>query len=203
MDGSALDTGTANRFPGFGRVPEKVSYRRLFDVEIFPSIPQLGGGGSVTLRAHADLRAEIASQRRRLRGLHSDSRAIAISARCAILEAVRALPQLACRKGMNHVIAAAVCALLLFFAVGTKLAAYHPHEQAAKSIASTKVWQTADSTPSIVEQAKIAPQSFSPVAIWLSVLAVEHPRVVPRSEIFISPPDPGLSPFAVRPPPAC
>jgi hypothetical protein len=104
---------------------------------------------------------------------------------------------------VHHVIAGTVCALLLFFAVGAKLAAYHPHEQAARSIASTKVWQATDSAPSLVEQAKVAPQSISPVGLWPSVLAVEYPRVIPRRETFVSPPPPGLSPFAVRPPPAC
>jgi hypothetical protein len=33
------------------------------------------------------------------------------------------------------------CGLLVAFAVGTKLAAYYPHNDAARPITSTKVWQ--------------------------------------------------------------
>jgi hypothetical protein len=39
------------------------------------------------------------------------------------------------------VIAIAICVLMLFFAVGSKVAAYHSKELAARSMAATKVWQ--------------------------------------------------------------
>lgn len=38
-------------------------------------------------------------------------------------------------------IAIAICALMLFFAVGSKVAWYHSKETAARSIAATKVWK--------------------------------------------------------------
>ncbi len=51
------------------------------------------------------------------------------------------IAQFARRQGLHHLIAIAICALMLFFAVGSKVAAYHSKELAARSIAATKVWQ--------------------------------------------------------------
>lgn len=54
---------------------------------------------------------------------------------------MRLITQFARRRGLDHVIAIGICALMLFFAVGSKVAAYHSKELAARSIAATKVWQ--------------------------------------------------------------
>jgi hypothetical protein len=128
---------------------------------------------------------------------------IAIPAQCAILEDVRALVHLICRKGVRHAVGVTVCALLLFFAVGTKLAWYHPQEQAARSIAATKVCDVTKCVPSGAEHINIAPQSVALVVLLLSFVTVVAVSAERHMEVVFVPPRPGLSPFAVRPPPAC
>jgi hypothetical protein len=94
--------------------------------------------------------------------------------------------------------------LLLFFAVGNKLAWYHPHEAGAKSVAATKAWQTADTPAPSQEQTKIVPQTSVMLALLLIVFTVAVsllPRPNEEAAVFL--PSSGLSPFAVRPPPAC
>lgn len=123
---------------------------------------------------------------------------------CAILEAVRALVRLFGHKGVRHAVAGSLCALLLFFAVGTKLAWYHPHEAGAKSVAATKAWQMTDTPAASPEQTKFVPQSLTILALLLAVSPVADALLPRRSEeaaVFL--PSSGFSPFAVRPPPAC
>jgi|GEM_PF-2498775 len=123
---------------------------------------------------------------------------------CAILEAVRALVRLVSRKGVRHAVTGILCALLLFFAVGNKLAWYHPHEAGAKSVAATKAWQTTDTPASSSEQTKIVPQSLVMLALLLTAFPVAVsllPRRSGEAAVFL--PSSGFSPFAVRPPPAC
>ena len=52
------------------------------------------------------------------------------------------------------------CGLLVAFAVGAKLAAYYPHNNAAHQIASTKVWQQQDVAVPYVPPAQSAPVLF-------------------------------------------
>lgn len=63
-------------------------------------------------------------------------------ARCAICcSSVKLIAQFVRRRVLDHVIAIGICALMLFFAVGSKVAWYHSNERGARSIAATKVWQ--------------------------------------------------------------
>jgi len=52
------------------------------------------------------------------------------------------------------------CGLLVTFAVGAKLAAYYPHNDAARPIASTKVWQQQDVAVPYAPPAQAAPVLF-------------------------------------------
>lgn len=116
---------------------------------------------------------------------------------------MRALAYFVCRKGVRHAIGVTVCALLLFFAVGTKLAWYHPQEQGARPIAATKLCDVTKCVPSGAEQIHIAPQAAVLVVLLLSIVVVVAVSAERNTEVVFVPPLTGLSPFAVRPPPAC
>lgn len=98
----------------------------------------------------------------------------------------------------------ALCALLLFFAVATKLAGYYPHDPSAEPIAAAKVWQDTgtSSLPVEMEQAKPSPVVLDLIAAILSL-------VFAVAWYFSTEQQPGsalpswFSPFlSVRPPPA-
>lgn len=119
-----------------------------------------------------------------------------------MLEGVRALMQLVRRNGFHHGIAAVVCSLLLFFAVGAKVAAYHTAEQGAKPIASAKMWQTSKAAPSEDETTTTTAQPVILLLMLLSVLAagavlLQRYDLVVRRDWHAA-----FPPLAVRPPPA-
>jgi hypothetical protein len=106
------------------------------------------------------------------------------------------------RKGLDHLIAFLVCMLLVIFAVGAKVAMYHPTERGARPIAAAKAWQAkqmlTDAEPAL---AAVVPQTEATLIALLGlcvVLAVvareeERPGFHPQME--------GLPSVAVRPPP--
>lgn len=122
---------------------------------------------------------------------------------CCILNTVRVLVHLAGRRYLQHAVAATFCALLFLFAVGTKLAAYHPHEAAAKPIASAKVWQATKSVPSTVEQVRIPSYPVALIALLFGIFAMEGAILVPVREVRAPGSPISFSPLAIRPPPAC
>jgi hypothetical protein len=116
---------------------------------------------------------------------------------------VRLIAQLARRKELNHLIAIAICSLLLVFAVGSKVAAYHSKEQAARSIAALKVWQAKQ----VATGAQTAPIPVLPSAalavVCLFFLSVAvHDLQLGRELTGFHLQSQGFSPAAVRPPPA-
>jgi hypothetical protein len=48
------------------------------------------------------------------------------------------------KTALLYLLGVLFCGLMVTFAVGAKLAAYYPHNDAARSIAATKVWQQQD-----------------------------------------------------------
>ena len=107
------------------------------------------------------------------------------------------------RQALDHVIAFLVCTLLLIFAVGAKVAVYHPTEPGTRSIAATKAWQ-AKQMPTDVEPATVAivPQAELMLILLLElfVVAAVMPRGEERSDFHLQ--MDGLPSVAVRPPPA-
>ena len=97
-------------------------------------------------------------------------------------------------------IAFLVCTLLLIFAVGAKVAVYHPTEPGTRSIAATKAWQ-AKQLPTNVEPAliPIAPQAELILLLELLVVVGVMPRAEERSDFHLQ--MYGLPSVAVRPPP--
>jgi hypothetical protein len=95
------------------------------------------------------------------------------------------------------------CALLVIFAVGAKVAAYHPTERGARPIAAMKAWQAkqtlADVEPAM---AAIVPKTELMLIALLSLCVVV--AVLPRDEERpgFHPQMEGLPSVAVRPPPA-
>jgi hypothetical protein len=93
-----------------------------------------------------------------------------------------------------------LCCLLLIYAVGAKLALYHPHQPGAQSAAATKAWQ--DNALPSVQSGEIPPSpsilnlvaacvSLVFVAIWC--VSLDEPAI-PFGNWF--------SPYlSVRPPP--
>jgi len=116
---------------------------------------------------------------------------------------VRLIAQFARRQGLHHVIAVAICALMLFFAVGSKVAWYHSKEVAARSIAATKVWKAkpvaCDSEPA---GATVTIQPAIELVLLLTVclLAVALPFEREPSDSRL--PVEGFAALATRPPPA-
>lgn len=107
------------------------------------------------------------------------------------------------RKGLDHVIAFLVCTLLVVFAVGAKVAMYHPTEPGTRPIAAAKAWQAkqmlADAEPAM---AAIVPQIEPTLITLLSlcVVLILLPREDERPGFHIQMQGPPS--VAVRPPPA-
>lgn len=96
---------------------------------------------------------------------------------------------------------ASLCGILLFFAVTTKLAGYHPQDLSAKPIASTRIWQEVGKAPVAFEQVRPTSAVFALIAFVASlVLALtwSFPTDEPAGA-FQSWLSPDLS---IRPPPA-
>lgn len=103
----------------------------------------------------------------------------------------------------RHAFGPLLCALLLFFAVGAKIAPYHP--QTERDLSSTKIW-TSKSAPSATDVASV-PVQIVPAALWLlTVLPVAVFAITTfyarREEVFFLPPPLLSAPLAVRPPPS-
>jgi hypothetical protein len=100
-------------------------------------------------------------------------------------------------------IAFLVCTLLVIFAVGAKVAMYHPTEPGTRPIAAAKAWQAkqmlADAEPASVV---IVPQPELPLVFLLSLCVVLTllPRRQERPGFHIQMQGPPS--VAVRPPPA-
>ena len=113
------------------------------------------------------------------------------------------IAQFARRQGLHHVIAIAICALMLVFAVGSKVAAYHSKELAARSIAATKVWQ-AKQVVADSEQVRtsVTPQTFMELVFLLGLCfsVVQLPLERERSD-WPAPLE-NFAVLAMRPPPA-
>jgi hypothetical protein len=116
---------------------------------------------------------------------------------------VRLIAHFARRRGLDHVIAIAICALMLFFAVGSKVAAYHSKELAARSIAATKVWQ-AKNVAGDVEQVgtNVTLQTAIELVFLLSLGLVLAELLVERERSEWHPPIENFAVLAMRPPPA-
>ena len=92
---------------------------------------------------------------------------------------------------------------MLFFAVGSKVAAYHTKELAARSIAATKVWKaksvTGDSEPAGVT---ITLQAAVELVFLLSLCLVLARPPLKRESPSSHPPLENFAALAMRPPPA-
>ncbi len=111
------------------------------------------------------------------------------------------IAQFARRRGLGHLIAISICALMLFFAVGSKVAAYHTKELAARSIAATKVWQ-AKKLAADSEQVGtgVTLQTAMELVFLLSLcLVIELP--LERESSGCHPPLENFAALAMRPPP--
>ena len=106
------------------------------------------------------------------------------------------------RKGLDHLIAFLVCTLLVIFAVGAKVAMYHPTEPGTRPIAAAKAWQAkqmlTDAEPAM---AAVVPQTELTLILLLSfwVVLVVLPREEERSAFHLR--MDGLPSVSVRPPP--
>ena len=100
-------------------------------------------------------------------------------------------------------IAIAICALMLFFAVGSKVAAYHSKESAARSIAATKVWKaksvSSDSEPAGVN---VTLQAVVELVFLFSMCLVLARPTLERQDSGSHPPIENFAALAMRPPPA-
>ena len=126
----------------------------------------------------------------------------ALSENAVCCKTVRAIANFVRRKGLDHSIAFAICGLLLFFAVGTKVAAYHPNRPGARPIVATKVWQAKQLLDSETADAQLtSPTALTLVLLFnLCLMAVPMPRRSP-SLSFHRLRIEGLPSLAVRPPP--
>jgi hypothetical protein len=108
------------------------------------------------------------------------------------------------RRGLDHVIAIAICALMLFFAVGSKVAWYHSNQGAARSIAATKVWKaksvTVDSEPAGVS---VPLQANVELILLFSLFLVLAGPTVKREEAVFPLAVENFPALAMRPPPVC
>lgn len=116
---------------------------------------------------------------------------------------VKAIAHFVRRKGLDHLIAFLVCTLLVIFAVGAKVAMYHPTERGTRPIAAAKAWQ-AKQMLTVAEPASvgIVPQTELTSILLLSfcVLLTLLPRQEERPGFHIQMQGPPS--VAVRPPPA-
>jgi len=61
------------------------------------------------------------------------------------------------KTALLYLLGVLFCGLLVAFAVSSKLAAYYPHNDAARPIAATKVWQQQDVAVAYAPPAQAAP----------------------------------------------
>ena len=99
-------------------------------------------------------------------------------------------------------IAIVICALMLFFAVGSKVAAYHSKEVAARSIAATKVWQAKNVASDFeVVGARVTLQTAMELVFLLSLCLVVTRLPLERESSGCHPPLENFAALAMRPPP--
>ncbi len=99
-------------------------------------------------------------------------------------------------------IAIAICALMLFFAVGSKVAAYHSKELAARSIAATKVWQAKNVASDFdVAGTSVTLQTAIKLVFLLSLCLVVTELPLERESSGCHPPLENFAALAMRPPP--
>lgn len=99
-------------------------------------------------------------------------------------------------------IAISVCALMLFFAVGSKVAAYHTKELAARSIAATKVWKAKSATSeSVPAGVNTTLQAAVELVFLLSSCLVLAPLPLKRESPSSHLPTEDFAALAMRPPP--
>ena len=100
-------------------------------------------------------------------------------------------------------IAIAICALMLFFAVGSKVAWYHSRELPARSIAATKVWKAktvaVDSQPTGVS---VSFQATAELILLFSLFLVLAGPILQREDPIFALPMENFAALAMRPPPA-
>ena len=107
------------------------------------------------------------------------------------------------RKGLDHLVAFLACTLLVVFAVGAKVAVYHPQERGTRTIAAAKAWEAkqvlADAGPAM---GAILPEPELTLILLLSLCVALV--VVPREEerAGFHPQMEGIPAVAMRPPPA-
>jgi len=79
------------------------------------------------------------------------------------------------KTALLYLLGVLFCGLLVAFAVSSKLAAYYPHNDAARPIAATKVWQQHDVAVPYAPPAQAAPVlflfAFAFVALALGTLS--------------------------------
>lgn len=113
------------------------------------------------------------------------------------------IAQFARRRGLGHLIAISICALMLFFAVGSKVAAYHTKELAARSIAATKVWQAKNvAADSEHVGTGVTLQTTMELVFLLSLCLVVAELPLERESSGCHPPLENFAALAMRPPPA-
>jgi hypothetical protein len=115
---------------------------------------------------------------------------------------VTAIAHFVRRKGLDHVIAFLVCTLLVIFAIGAKVAMYHPTEPGTRPIAAAKAWQAkqmpADVEPAmaaVVPQIELTLTALLSLGVVFAVILREEER--PGFHLQME----GLPSVAVRPPP--
>jgi hypothetical protein len=115
---------------------------------------------------------------------------------------VRLITHFVRRRGLHHLIAIAICALMLVFAVGSKVAAYHSKELAARSIAATKVWQAKHVAGDFeVVGTSVTLQTAMELVFLLSLcLVVAEPPLERERSVWHSPLE-NFAALAMRPPP--
>ena len=106
------------------------------------------------------------------------------------------------RRGLDHVIAISICALMLFFAVGSKVAWYHSKEQAARSIAATKVWKAKSvAVDSQRPDVSVPFQAAVELILLFSLVFVLAGPTLEREDAFFPLPVENFAALAMRPPP--
>lgn len=98
-------------------------------------------------------------------------------------------------------IAIAICALMLFFAVGSKVAWYHSKERAARPIAATKVWQAKTMAGDFEQTSESVTVQTAIELVFLFSLCLVVAGLPPRREHFDSPLIETFAALAMRPPP--
>jgi hypothetical protein len=115
---------------------------------------------------------------------------------------MRLIAQFVRRRGLHHLIAIAICALMLFFAVGSKVAAYHSKELAARSIAATKVWQAKHVVSDFEAGAtNVTLQTAVEFILLLSLCLLVAEPTLERERSGWHPPMENFAALAMRPPP--